>query len=208
MDIGFNVYLVLDELRKRKKIFRDENDFRQELVDTIQDMYDNVRVKVEYPAPFNTKKGIDIVVVMDNEYYPIELKYKRKSFKGIVDNIEYDLPSDNAQNENCYRAVKDIKRIEDFRDNEPLFKKGYTVFLTNDLSYMNKPREDSQYMEFSVHENSVKTGTLNWKRENPKTGFEEPITLKGTYTMNWKEYSNLNDEKSGTFMYLVNEIDK
>ena len=55
-------------------------------------MYNNVRVKVEYPAPFNTKKGIDIVVVMDNEYYPIELKYKRKSFKGIVDNIEYDLP--------------------------------------------------------------------------------------------------------------------
>ena len=208
MDIGFNVYLVLDELRKRKKIFRDENDFRQELVDTIQDMYDNVRVKVEYPAPFNTTKGIDIVVVMDNEYYPIELKYKRKSFKGIVDNIEYDLPSDNAQNENCYRAVKDIKRIEDFRDNEPLFKKGYTVFLTNDLSYMNKPREDSQYMEFSVHENSVKTGTLNWKRETPKNGFEEPITLKGTYTMNWKEYSNLNNEKSGTFMYLINEIDK
>ena len=208
MNMSFNVNLVLAELMKRRKIFRDENDFRQELVDTIQDMYDNVRVKVEYPAPFNTKKGIDIVVVMDNEYYPIELKYKRKLFKGIVDNVEYDLPSDNAKNENCYRVIQDIKRIEDFRDNEPLFKRGYTVFLTNDLTYMDKPKEDSQYIEFSVHENSVKTGTLNWKRETPKNGFEEPIILEGTYIMNWKEYSNLNEEKSGTFMYLVNEIYK
>ena len=37
----------------------------------------------------------------------------------------------------------------------------------------------------------------------------QKITKSVTGTaMNWKEYSNLNDEKSGTFMYLVNEIDK
>lgn len=204
-----NIDLIMDTLRERKKIFRDENDFRQELDDTIRDMYSNAaRVKIEYPAPFNTKKGIDIVVIMDNKYYPIELKYETKSFKGIVDNIEYDLPNDNAQNENSYRCVKDIERIEKFRDTEPLFEKGYTIVLTNDLSYLNEPREDSQYVDFSIHEGAVKTGTLNWKRETPKKGFEDPITLKGTYHINWKEYSKLNDEKSGTFMYLVNEIDK
>ncbi len=208
MNTSFDIYLVLDELRKRKKIFRDENDFRQELDDVIREMYSNARVKIEYPAPFNPKKDIDIVVIMDNDYYPIELKYKKRAFKGIVDNIEYNLSTDSAQNENCYHALKDIERIEKFKNNEPLFKKGYTVFLTNDLSYLNEPRENAEYKEFSIHENAVKTGTLNWNRETPKTGFEEPIILNGTYTMNWKEFSKINDEKAGTFMYLVNEIDK
>lgn len=208
MNRTFDINLVLNNLREKRKIFRDENDLKQELSNSIYDTYNNIRVDREYPANFDTKKAIDIVVIMDNKFYPIEVKYKRKTYKGIVDNIEYNLPSDNAHNENCYRAIRDIERIEKFKDNEPKVDKGYTIFLTNDLSYLNEPRENSQYINFSIHENSVKTGTLNWKRENPKTGFEEPITLKGTYTMNWKEYSNLNDEKSGTFMHLVNEIDK
>ncbi len=208
MNTDFDINLVLDELRKRNKIFRNEDDLKQKLRDVILDLYNNARVETEYRSPFDVRKSIDIVVIRDNEYYPIELKYKKLAFKGIVDNIEYNLSTDNAQNENCYSALKDVERIEKFRDNEPLFKKGYTIFLTNDLSYLNVPRENAEYKEFSIHENAVKTGTLNWNRETPKKGYEEPITLKGSYTMNWKEFSKINDEKAGTFMYLVNEIDK
>lgn len=164
MNTDFDINLVLDELRKRSKIFRNEDDLKQKLRDVILDLYNNARVETEYRSPFDVRKSIDIVLIRDNEYYPIELKYKKLAFKGIVDNIEYNLSTDNAQNENCYSALKDVERIEKFRDNEPLFKKGYTIFLTNDLSYLNVPRENAEYKEFSIHENVVKTGTLNWNR--------------------------------------------
>ena len=210
MNKSFDMNLVMDTLREKKKIFRDESDFKQELSDIIQDIYDDVRVHKEYPANFNTKKNIDIVVKINNEYYPIEVKYKRKTYKGIVDNIEYSLPSDNAQTENSYHIVKDIERIEKFRDNEPMFNTGYTLFLTNDLSYMKEPRETSQYKAFSVHQGNTLNGTLNWTEGSSKLEdkkFNSPIILNGTYTMKWKEYSNL-DSDNGTFMYLINEINR
>lgn len=206
MDNSFDIYLVLEVLKRRHKIFRNEDDLKVKLHDVIRDIYRNLRVETEYYASFDNKKDIDIVVITDNGYYPIELKYKKSAFKGIVDNMEYNLSNDVAQNIGRYLFLKDIERIEKFRNNEPLFIKGYTIFITNDLSYLNvSTNEDT---EFSIHENAVKTGTLNWNRETPKTGFEEPIILNGTYTMNWKEFSKINDEKAGSFMYLVNEIDK
>jgi len=204
--------LVIDKLKERRKIFRNENDLKQELSDIIPDIYDNVKVYREYPAPFddNAKKGIDLVIKMNNELYPIEVKYKRKQYKGIVDNIEYSLPSDNAQTENSYRIVEDIERIEKFRDNEPMFNKGYTLFLTNDLSYTKEPKETSQYRAFSVHQGNTLNDTLTWSEGSPKLDnkkFSSPIILKGTYTMNWKDFSNL-DNENGTFMYLLNEINR
>lgn len=212
MSTDFDMNLVIDKLKERKKIFRNENDLKQELSDIIPDIYDNVKVYREYPAPFddNAKKGIDLVIKMNNVYYPIEVKYKRKHYKGIVGDVEYSLPYDSAQNENSYRIVEDIERIEKFRDNEPKFKKGYTLFLTNDLSYLNEPRENSQYKDFSVHQGNILNGTLTWAEGSSKLEdkkFNSPIILKGTYTMNWKEYSNL-DSENGKFMYLINEIDR
>lgn len=206
MDNSFDIDLVLEVLKRRHKIFRNEDDLKVKLYDVIRDIYRNVRIETEYSAPFSTRKDIDIVVIINNEYYPIELKYKNSSFKGIVDNIEYDLPADYAQNIGRYLFLKDIERIEKFRDNEPLFKKGYTIFITNDLSYLNVTTNED--IEFSIHEGAIKSGVLNWNREIPKTGYEEVITLKGSYEMNWKEFSKINDEKAGAFMYLVNEIDK
>lgn len=206
MDNSFDIGLVLEVLKRRHKIFRNEDDLKVKLYDVIRDIYRNLRVETEYYASFDNKKDIDIVVIMGNEYYPIELKYKKSAFKGIVDSIEYNLSNDEARNIGRYLFLKDIERIEKFRDNEPLFKKGYTIFITNDLSYLKETSNED--IEFSIHEGVIKTGTLNWNRETPKKDYEEPITLKGTYTMNWKEFSKINDEKAGTFMYLVNEIDK
>lgn len=206
MDNSFDIGLILEVLKRRHKIFRNEDDFKVKLYDVIRDIYRNLRVETEYYASFDNKKDIDIVVIMGNEYYPIELKYKKSAFNGIVDSIEYNLSNDEARNIGRYLFLKDIERIEKFRDNEPLFKKGYTIFITNDLSYLKETSNED--IEFSIHEGVIKTGTLNWNRETPKKDYEDPITLNGTYTMNWKEFSKITDEKAGTFMYLVNEIDK
>lgn len=207
MNENFNISLVIDKLRESSKIFSKEADFQQEMALMIRKLYPSATVKLEYNPTYDDRAAIDILVIIDNKWYPIELKYKTKKLNIVVDNIAYHLKDHDANNESCYLYLKDIEKIEKFKDNEPLFEKGYTIFLTNDLLYLKEPRESSQYIEFSLYEGAIKSGTMNWKREAVKKGFEEPITLKGTYTLNWKEYSTL-DSENGTFMYLVNEIDK
>ena len=76
MDNSFDIDLVLEVLKRRHKIFRNEDDLKVKLHDVIRDIYRNLRVETEYYASFDNKKDIDIVVITDNGYYPIELKYK------------------------------------------------------------------------------------------------------------------------------------
>lgn len=89
-------------------------------------------------------------------------------------------------------------------------KKAYTIMLTNDLCYTKEPgRDNSAYQAFSLAEDSIKTGTLNWK-VGSKTGevpqVNKPIVLSGSYKMHWQEYSRLDDTNTGTFKYVINEI--
>ena len=67
-----------------------------------------------------------------------------------------------------YKCIRDLKEWN-FSWNQLMLaghmSQGYTIFLTNDLSYLKKPGENTEYKEFSIHKNAIKTGTLNWNRE-------------------------------------------
>lgn len=79
------------------------------------------------------------------------------------------------------------------------------------MFYIKPPKEDALYAEFFIHEGAIKTGSMHWKSGSTKLNdvkYKDPITLNRTYIMNWKVTKKINDEKAGTFMYLVNEIDK
>lgn len=204
MNNNFDINLVIDTLRKSNKIFSTEAEFQLEMAIEIRKLYPDAKVKLEYNPTFDNSMYIDILVIMHNKMYPIELKYKTKSCKITYDNIEYNLKNHSAKNENCYYYIKDISRIEKCKDKMPLFERGYTIFLTNDLSYLNKPRENSQYINFSIHKGAGnKTNIIKWQRKEPKIGFEKSIKLKGKYPINWIEYSKVEDN---IFMYLLNEI--
>lgn len=198
MDNSFDIHLILNKLGERRNRFIDEKDLQLELVNIIEEVYPNVKQRMEYQTSFNRNKT-DILVILDNRYYPIEVKYPRKN-KNVATNTE------------CYDYLNDIRRIEEFRDKEPLFEKGYTILLTNDEFYSKPPTsEDVDYVEFSIHEGAIKNGSMNWKSGSSKLNdkkYKDPIILKGTYTMNWKVTKKINDENTGTYMYLVNEIDK
>ena len=209
MKSEFNLNLVIENLKKVKKVFTSEAEFQLEMAVIIRKLYPNAKVLLEYNPIFDTKRYIDILVILENKYYPIELKYKTKECSLTNVNPPCNLKEQSAKNENCYRYLQDILRIEKFRDNEPLFEKGYTVFLTNDKSYQNKPRANSAYEEFSIHDGALKTGSMNWKPGSAKLNddkFKSPIVLKGKYTMIWQKYSELDNDID--FFYLINEICK
>lgn len=208
LDMG----LIVDRLKNRRKIFVSEADFQLELAWTIKENYPNAKIRLEYCPSFDLNMHIDILVIMNNKWYPIELKYKTKGCKKIVDNEIFNLKNHNAKDVNSYLYLKDIMRIEKIRDNVKEFDKGYTMFITNDISYTKKPIKDNcVYKQFSLEDKIVKSGTMFWEKTASKgtmKNCEKTIILKGKYNMNWQCYSKLDNESTGLFMYVINEIKK
>lgn len=124
----------------------------------------------------------------------------------------YVLKEQGAKDQGCYNYLKDIMRIEEFRDKTSKFIEGYTIKITSEMSYLKLPTKvNCTYAEFSIENGSIKTGCMNWDANTGKgtmRGMEAPIVLTGMYPINWKEYSKVDNTNSGTFMYLVNTISK
>ena len=225
--MSINMTEIIKTLQKKRQIFCSEADFQLEMAWVIKEMYTDAKVRLEYvpkfdDKTFNDKMRIDIIVFINNEWIPIELKYKtKKSKKGALeDKITqevFNLKNQGAKDIGCYLYLKDIKRIESIKEQKieiikgqekNNFKEGYAVFLTNDKTYLESPQNnDCVYKDFSLEDGAIKEGWLKWKKYPKKKGFEKPITLKGSYTMEWKEFSNVDEERSdGTFYYLVTKI--
>lgn len=209
MNNVFDIKLVIDKLRNKRKIFVSERDLQLEMALTIKELYPNAKIRLEYCPSFDLNMHIDILVIIDGKWYPVELKYKTRGCKKIVDNEIFNLKNHGAKDVNSYLYLKDIVRIEKIKNNVEEFEKGYAVFITNDLSYMNKPNENVIFEDFSLENEITKNGMLCWK-ENASKGTmgknEQSIILKGSYKLKWQLYSRLDNENNGTFMYLISEI--
>ena len=209
MNNDFDIKLIIDNLKNKRKIFVSERDLQLEMALTIKKLYPNAKIRLEYCPSFDLNMHIDILVIIDSKWYPVELKYKTRGCKKIVDNEIFNLKNHGAKDVNSYLYLKDIVRIEKIKNNVEEFEKGYAVFITNDLSYMNKPNENVIFEDFSLENEIIKKGMLCWK-ENASKGTmgknEQPIILKGSYKLKWQLYSRLDNENNGTFMYLISEI--
>lgn len=206
----FDILEVIEHVKLKRKIFVSEADMQFEFAWAIKELYQNAIIRLEYCPEFNRSMYIDILVIIDNHWIPIELKYKTKGCIKVVDNECFYLKNQGAKDISCYLYLKDIQRIETIKDNVENYNKGYAIFLTNELSYTRSPRNKNVYYEqFSLAENTIKTGILDWHENTSsgtKKGIENSISLKNSYNIKWHEFSKLDDTNSGTFKILVNEI--
>ena len=201
---------VLELLKTRRQVFTSEADFQLEFGWVLKELYPEYMVRMEYCPKFNRNIHIDILVMTDEGWIPIELKYKTKACVINVSSDEFVLKNHSAKDQGCYRYLMDIQRIEDLKRNVPDFIEGYAIILTNEPSYLSEPtKTDCAYAEFSIHEGIVKHGFMDWgpnASDGTKKGCENPIELKGKYKMHWEEYSKINDVPEGTFYVAVNKI--
>ncbi len=214
---------VLNKLKNENEIFSSEAHFQLVLAMEIKNEYPNAKVSLEHVFRQKPNWHIDIVVNLDNEIYPIELKYKTKAIDYF--NTKFKMKNQEARDAGRYDFLKDLMRIEELSGldykNDGVFGKGYVIFLTNDNLYWNtnydssKPTVDD---EFRIHnKRELKSGiALKWKKET-RTGKliskgttksrTEVIKLKGDYECKWEEYCILPDiKKNGEFQYLLLEI--
>lgn len=208
----FDIDKIISRLKEKRQIFVSEADFQLEMAWIIKYEYPDAKVRLEYTPQFNSDMHIDILVIIKNSWIPIELKYKTKGCTKELDDEFYNLKNHGAKDVSCYKYLKDIQRIESIRTDTFKFVEGYTVFITNDLSYIRKPaKENCVYKDFSLEEGIVKTGILNWAENTgagTKKNCEEPIKLEGKYKVHWEVFSKIDDTPTGTFVYLANRICK
>ena len=131
----FDIEKCISKLKEKRKAFVSEADFQIELGWVIKEIYPDYKVRLEYPAPFNPDMHIDIWILTEAGIIPIELKYKTKGCRKVIENEIYFLKNHGAKDINCYAYLKDLERIETIKEKTSNFLEGYTVFVTNDISY-------------------------------------------------------------------------
>ncbi len=211
---------MITELSRRRPVFASEADFQLELAWLIKEKYTDAEILLEYCPSFDSSMHIDILVIIDGCWIPIELKYKTKGCTikhSRKENHEetYNLAKQDAKNINCYLYLNDIMRIEKVRkEKADLFLKGYTVMITNDKGYQKSPsKKDTCYEDFAIADDTKKTGELNWAEKTSAKTKERygSIALKDEYLFKWKDYSTIPLDKidnpnANEFIYLLNEI--
>lgn len=229
-----NVYndIIRFITEEEQNLFFNERDLQMHLALFLlksSNNYDDVEVEYYVPISKNNNDStsnkynwdseirLDIVVVKNKEFIPIELKYRTRSihnsyvlsrFNQRVQNIDI-LKNQSAQNLGCYNFWKDVRRIEfikqEYRKN---VKGGIAIFLTNDSSYWKENiKKDVAYYNFRLSEQNTtknKTWTKDIADTNKKT--HPDFTLNHTYNPKWidkKDFKDCTDEKFRCFIVTV-----
>ena len=245
---------VLEDLASMRPIFHSEADFQLAFGRLLEAEYHkvNASVRLEYPVyivckPYEraisqTENGalksnyrrignelkvrryLDVLVVLDDKMYPIELKYKTDRFDWTCDGVEeYHLAHVGAEDNGGYDLWNDVWRIEKMKKELSSFERGYTICITNSMVYRNRnPRDNTNYIEFGTWQGRKNVaGKLSW-RETDANGDKiakdsidshkdrrDCIELDGSYDREWMEYSNLSNgdiNSNGRFIYSLEEI--
>lgn len=233
---------IMNILEKRRPIFCSEADFQFELSKEIELYFKKKNKKIDVLLEYyqldsnHNPMYIDILVILDEKWYPIELKYKTKgnyNKKGIENkSLQYEdgiykfgIKNHGAHNISSYKYLWDIKRIEEVKTMKPkIFERGYAIMLTNDSCYWNLPTDpDCIYYDFSLgindNDNCTKEKVLieaKWKREGAVPKRYGYIQLDNKRTISWHEYSSIDENKFenyssdksniSTFKYVICEI--
>ena len=201
-----------DFLRTNTKLFYNERDFQINLAFFLKNTnyYDNVLL--EYSLPASTMLNfsdirIDIVLVKENLYFPIELKYKTKKGLGNLNrfgktfsNVEV-LKNQAAQNIGRYSFWKDVERLEAVKKRFINIDTGFCIFLTNDAYYKKSPQGASG--AFTMEAGTELTGNVNWKTPVTIADYYPKIAFEGKYKI--EKWDNVKNEGID-FYYTIVEV--
>lgn len=202
---------VIDQLKEKRIIFHSEADFQFALAWQIKEIYqDLVDIHLEVPLSNDKKDRLDILVKMGDKNIPIELKY----FHSELIFNEYRLSKQN-DTWRSQRVLKDLERAEKYayENNSSGDQEGYALLICNEEKYWTPKKENFTYYHFRLEDGRTLNAneTLKWITDNDSATeralkYGDHLTFKNSYTIEWKDYSNLNSTKKGRFKYLLFEV--
>ena len=198
-------------LDENDKLLFNERDLQMNLAVYLKERGHYDRVEVEYYIPTeilpdykkldpkNERLYLDIVVVKDGMYVPIELKYKTKETDLKIerfgklcteasDDTEKDvLKNQGAQNLGRYNFWKDVKRIELVKQKFDAVLGGVAVFVTNDTLYLKQPTKRSSNILFSMADGKHLM-QKHWRTADSKLAKRYPnFEVEKEYSIQWRK---------------------
>jgi len=203
---------IMKDLADKRPLFHSEADFQHALAWEIHTRYPSATVRLEVrPGRIGKREYIDIWIKNEDKIYAIELKYKTRKIDVKYDAEKFHLLNQGAQDIGRYDFIKDIIRLEGFVDTYPK-SIGYAIILTNDDGYWKAARRLATVdADFRIHEGRTLERKLKWSRDASKgtmKGREEPLGLKGVYSLRWLDYYKLPDAGPNQFRYLLLKIQR
>jgi hypothetical protein len=186
---------IMADLTERRPVFQSEADFQHAIAMAITRRFPAVDVRLEYRASrLDGKAYIDIWLRNADRVMAIELKYKTAPLSHDIDGELFDLVNQGACDHGRSMFLADVARVEAIADRYPN-STGAAIMLTNDPKYWRpSSRADTYDAAFHINEGRTICKHLQWHPEaSEKTRKPAPngITLDGTYTARWHDYSTV-----------------
>ena len=194
---------VFTFLRNNEELLFNERDFQMHLATWLRNStntYDDVDVEYYVPKSalhnyvWDSELRLDIVVKKDDEYCPIELKYKTKKverqisrFDEMLDDKVVVMKNQGAQDLGMYDFWKDVRRVELVRNRFKNVKGGLVVFVTNDPFYTKESRPNSNNYLLNMTEGKHSV-VKHWQNEDSacaKTKSYKSFEVEREYSIKW-----------------------
>jgi hypothetical protein len=201
-----NISELMNTLSMQRKAYHSEADFQHAFAWKLHQQFPESSVRLEkLIRPNGEKQYLDFLIQLSNKSMAVELKYKTRKLVLKIENEDYSLTNQGAQDQGRYDFIKDIVRLENITSNLDSYE-GYAVLLTNDSSYW-KPRFKTTVDEaFSLTENRTLSGSMAWTEgasEGTKKNRNDNLLLSGIYKLSWQDFSVASTESYGQFRYLA-----
>ena len=190
-------------LENNDELLFNERDFQMHLATWLRksdNAYDDV--DVEYYVPnkeldnyiWESELRLDIVVKKNDEYCPVELKYKTKKVERKITRFDEMLSDDvvvmknqGAQDLGMYDFWKDVRRVELVRNRFASVKGGLAVFLTNDEAYTKACRPTSNNNMLTM-ENGLHPKQKHWLKPETACARTHPnFEVEKEYSIEWHD---------------------
>ena len=206
---NFDINKVINNLKKEKDVFINEVDFQVNLALTIKKTYQNANIQFESKEIINSKERIDIIIDLLGECVAIELKYvpKESIIQSLKNNFIYNL----HQHHNtwvCFDYLHDVYRLENLvKSTNHKITSAYAIMITSQEIFWKGPKSNVNYYNFRLTDgrNIDQNNSLNFQRKTKsvKNKYNSSIVFQNSYTLEWKDYSNLIDTKSSEIEYKI-----
>ena len=199
---------LMRELARERPLFHSEADFQHALAWRIHETIPDCGIRLEYKPP---DRRIYLDLWLEHFGVAIELKYRTRALALESNGEAFELRDQSANPVNRCGFLKDIRRLESL-SGFPRARAGFTILLTNDPLYWKEPEpawRDTIDAAFRLHEGRQLRGEMAWSAKasaGTMKGQEEPIRLKGSYKVRWRNYAAISGDPFGEFRYLAIRI--
>lgn len=193
-------------LAETRPIFHAEADFQHALAWEIHQAMPDCQIRLEFNASQDSAERRYLDLWLPTLKVAIELKYCTHRLAATHNGERFALREQSAQDTRRYDFLKDVQRLEQSVESGPA-ETGIAVFLTNDPSYWDQVGSaGTADAAFRIHEGREITGRLNWSEKagsGTTKGRAQAININGSYTLRWRDYSQLPEPGKSRFRYLA-----